>query len=834
MADLPTTEHPSLGARVLRLLATAVGVWLAAMISRAAAHGAPVAPVWIADAVTLAALLKAGPGRRAETLAAGWTGGVAATLMTGLPLPIALCFPAFNVLSVALCALLLGRVTEGDLDLTRRRDLIAFIFGSMATGMISGGGATLLFGLTSTGPQLQNLPVRALADAVGLIMVTPLLLLSGDIRAQLLARKIGLRGVFPLALLAAVTFSVCWQTRYPLMFLILPTWAYAAAELELVGLTVGAVIVGGLSLALTAAGRGPVAASPTDPLRQILLMQAFGAFSMVAMLEFTAGVIQRRRMTQSLEALNREAERRRASAVEGSRRAQMAEAIAGLGYWRMDLKTGVVDLSPQVYVLFGLPRGANPQSVSLSELIHPEDRPAAEAAFRRICATGEAQHAEGRVITQDGRLRIIRSWSTAEFDDAGAVTAVMYVLMDVTDQRRVESELRQARDAAEQAATVKAEFLANMSHELRTPLTSILGFTSLAAAEAEMSDTVRRYIDRVSVASKALLTLVNDVLDFSKLEAGEIRFELKPVDVGVLARETIDMFGQQAAAKGVSLGLDLADGLPPAVAVDADRLRQVLINLVGNAVKFTAEGGVTLELGYDSDAGLLSAAVTDTGPGIEADRRSQLFQRFSQVDASSTRTFGGTGLGLAICKGLIEAMGGEIGVETKVGKGSRFWFEIPARAVDPVAAASASASAAALSLGNRFLVVDDNRANRDLVRAILATLGADIVEASDGYEGVKAAMELPFDVILMDMRMPGLSGEEAVAEIRRQGPNSACPIIAFSASADPRQIEQLRMLGFDGCLPKPFTLTDLIEAVEQALKPPGSPASPEAELRSHG
>jgi signal transduction histidine kinase/CheY-like chemotaxis protein len=436
------------------------------------------------------------------------------------------------------------------------------------------------------------------------------------------------------------------------------------------------------------------------------------------------------------------------------------------------------------------------------------------------------------VITPAGEVRIVRSWATAERDQTGAVSAVMYVLMDVTSQRQVESELRQARDAAEQAAVVKAEFLANMSHELRTPLTSILGFTGLASAEAEMPDNVRHYIDRVTIASKALLTLVNDVLDFSKLEAGEIRLEPRPVEMGALAREVMALFGQQATAKGLSLELDLADGIPPAVAADSDRLRQVLINLMGNAVKFTSQGSVTLEIGYDCDAETLSAAVVDTGPGIEAGRRSQLFQRFSQIDGSSTRTFGGTGLGLAICKGLIEAMGGEIGVDTEAGKGSCFWFEVPAHAVDPVEAATASASVAALSLGNRFLVVDDNRANRDLVRAILTTLGADIEEACDGHEGVKAAMELPFDVILMDMRMPGLSGEEAVAQIRRGGPNASCPIIAFSASADPGQLEHLRRLGFDACLPKPFTLTDLIKAVETAL----DATAPESddELQTYG
>ncbi len=825
-------------ARLGRFVVTAVFVGLAALASRSFAQGMPVAPVWIADAVALTAVLKALPGRRFETLVASFLGAAAANLLTGVDLLLAASLPAFNVLGVALCAGLMLKLGQGQPDLMRRRDLVLFIAGSIIAAVVSAGAAGLMLYLVKNEAPLLSLQIWVLADAVGLLMVTPMLLMLGDVRAQLLARRVTARRLLPLGLLAVVTFVTCWQTRYPLMFLILPVWAFAAAELEFLGMAAGALIVGGVCIGSTMAGRGPIMLVQGDPLRQILLMQVFVAFSTVAMLEFTSGVVHRRRMTQSLEALNRQAEQRRAGAVEHTRRAQMAEAIAGLGYWRIDIRTGVVDWSPQIYALFGLPRTMAPQSGNLSELIHPEDRPAAEAAFRQIIATGEPAHAEARLITRTGAVRIVRSWATAEFDEAGKVSAVMYVLMDVTAQRQVESELRQARDAAEQAAVVKAEFLANMSHELRTPLTSILGFTALASAESEMPETARHYIDRVTIASKALLTLVNDVLDFSKLEAGEIRLEPRPVAMAGLAREVLDLFAEQCAAKGVALNLDLSDGIPSAVAVDSDRLRQVLINLVGNAVKFTAEGSVTLEIGYDNDAELLSASVIDTGPGIEAGRCSQLFQRFSQVDGSSTRTFGGTGLGLAICKGLIEAMGGEIGVDTEIGQGSRFWFEMPAHAVDPVEAATASATVAALSLGNRFLVVDDNPANRALVRAILTTLGADIVEASNGHEGVQAAMELPFDVILMDMRMPGLSGEEAVAEIRRGGPNAACPIIAFSASADPGQLDELRRLGFDGCLGKPFTLTELIRAVELALAAPpqeyGQEFGAKDELQNYG
>jgi PAS domain S-box-containing protein len=830
MAD-PSTFRTVL-ARLGRFALTAAGVCLAAVASRSFAQGAPVAPVWIADALALAAVLKAGAGRRAEALIAGFLGMVTANILTGNDLLLSAILPAFNALGVTLCAALMLSQAQGAPDLMRRRDLVVFILGSTLAAVVSASAAGLALGLMGKGAPLVSLQLWALSDGVGLAMVTPILLMLGDVRAQLLARTVTPRRLAPLLLLAAVTVLASWQPRYPVLFLILPVWAYAAAELEFLGMAAGAIIVGGLSIATTAMGRGPVVLAQADPMRQLLLMQVFVAVSTLAMLEFTSGVIQRRRMTQSLEALNRQAEQRRAGAVEHNRRAQMAEAIAGLGYWRVDVKTGVVDWSPQIYALFGIPRTTAPQSADLRDFIHPDDRPATEAGFQRILATGEPAHSEARAITLAGEVRIIRSWATAERDGTGAVSAVMYVLMDVTAQRQVESELRQARDAAEQAAVVKGEFLANMSHELRTPLTSILGFTALAAAEADMPDTARHYIERVTTASKALLTLVNDVLDFSKLEAGEIRLQLRPVDMAALGREVLDMFSGQAAAKGVSLDIDLADGIPPAVAVDSDRLRQVLINLVGNAVKFTAEGGVTLELGYDTEAELLSVAVVDTGPGIESSRRAQLFQRFSQVDGSSTRTFGGTGLGLAICKGLIEAMHGEIGVQTQVGEGSRFWFEVPTHAVDPMEAACASATVAALALGNRFLVVDDNPANRALVRAILTTLGADIVEACDGREGVTAAMELPFDVILMDMRMPGLSGEEAVAEIRRGGPNAACPIIAFSASADPGQLGELRRLGFDGCLPKPFTLTDLIRAVEMALAAPAY--EPEDELERHG
>jgi signal transduction histidine kinase/ActR/RegA family two-component response regulator len=799
------------------LLAAALWMFLAALGSISFAHGMHVTPVWMANAVALSFVLRAQPGRRAEVLLACLAGNWAADVLTRDPLPLGLALSSCNAVEVALCASLMLRLGGPQPDLTRRRDLLVFIASAAVSALVSAVPAALALGLFRDQNVGRDLMVWAMGDAAGLVMVTPVLLMWPDVRAQLLARPLTWRQLIPLLLLAAATTLIFGQNTYPLAFIILPIWAAAAAELEFLGLTAGALIVGGVSIWLTSVGRGPIMMVGGGPVRQIMVLQLFIAFTNLTLLEFTAWVIQRRRLTQSLEVMTRQAEQRRAGAVEDHRRAQMAEAVAGLGYWRVDLKTGAMDWSPQIYKLFGLPRSLSPQGARLSERVHPDDLADARAGYDRVIATGEPQHQEVRIITFEGQVRIIRCWSTAERDETGAVCAVLNAVMDVTDQRQVESELRQARDAAEQAAVVKGEFLANMSHELRTPLTSILGFTSLAAAEAEMPETVRRYIDRVNIASKALLTLVNDVLDFSKLEAGEIRLEPRPTDMAALGGEVLALFSEQASVKGIDLALDLSPSLPAAILVDSDRLRQVLLNLVGNAIKFTDRGHVTLGLDFDEDEERLKASVLDTGPGIGPERRPHLFQRFSQVDGSSTRTFGGTGLGLAICKGLIEAMHGAIGVDTDEGRGACFWFEVPTTAVDPVEVARVSASVSALSLGNRFLVVDDNRANRDLVRAILATLGADIVEASNGLDGVREAMELPFDVILMDMRMPGLSGEEAVAEIRSCGPNVATPIIAFSASADAGQMDHLRRLGFDGCLPKPFTLTDVIGAVRAAL-----------------
>ncbi len=383
--------------------------------------------------------------------------------------------------------------------------------------------------------------------------------------------------------------------------------------------------------------------------------------------------------------------------------------------------------------------------------------------------------------------------------------------------RALKKQLRAALVRADQAAEAKAEFLANMSHEIRTPLTAVIGFAGLLAERPDLDETAGRYVARIGGAGRALLAIVNDVLDFSQLEAGRIAIAPRATAVIDAAREVLDLFALPAAEKSIALRFEAALAVPSHVTVDADRLRQILLALVGNAVKFTTCGAVTLRLGYDAAAERLSAEVIDTGPGIAAHQRARVFQLFSQIDASTTRK-GGTGMGLAISGGLATAMGGRITLSSRLGRGSTFRLELPAPPAEVAVIAAPGAWTDDVLIGLRVLVVDDNAANREVARAILEQFDVEVSEAADGLDAVELALRLPFDLILMDMRMPGLDGRSAVREIRRRpGPNQAMPILAFSADnvGDVPDMDDLSE--FQGWVLKPIQPLAMLAAISQAV-----------------
>jgi PAS domain S-box-containing protein len=493
-----------------------------------------------------------------------------------------------------------------------------------------------------------------------------------------------------------------------------------------------------------------------------------------------------------------------------ARRAHMAEAMGGLGRWRHDYVTGRNDWSDQMYDLHGLPRGGVLSGEQILAMVHADDIDRVRALVREprpLGATG--RFIDFRLARADGQERRMQAMTTIELDSRGQRTAVMGVLRDVTEQYEREQALAEARREAEAAARTKAAFLANMTHELRTPLTAVLGFSRLVERRADVGEESRALVHRILNAGEALLHTINDLLDFSKLEDGSVEIRPRPVTVETCARETLELLAPQAGAKRLALELVVDPATPARLMLDPDRVRQVLLNLTGNAVKFTDTGAVVVTVAPSTDRQSLVWSVSDSGPGISAEGVERLFVRFSQVEGGGQS--GGAGLGLAICKGLVDAMGGAIGVESAPGQGSRFWFSLPAVAVD---ASEVDALDQSVCVdGRKVLVADDNPANRLLLRTILQAFGAEVAEACDGGEAVDMADGGGFDLILMDLRMPGLDGISAARQIHAAAGERPTPILAFSADRYPVLDAAL----FCGSVPKPIEPETLLAAMAKAM-----------------
>lgn len=385
---------------------------------------------------------------------------------------------------------------------------------------------------------------------------------------------------------------------------------------------------------------------------------------------------------------------------------------------------------------------------------------------------------------------------------------------------RREQLTRAARARALAATEAKTEFLATMSHEIRTPLNSVLGFAQLLAARDDLSPDARRQVNLIDSAGAALLTVVNDILDFSRVEAGQIELLPQPTSAAALLRDTVAIMAPEARAKGLSMDVQIIDPVDVLHDLDADRLRQVLINLLNNAVKFTEEGRIDARLVVEPGdlEDRLRFEVLDTGVGIELDKQAFLFQRFSQADSSMSRLHGGAGLGLAICRALVEVMGGKIGVDSVAGRGSCFWIELSAPVVDAIPVAEHPKPAAPGAA--RVLIVDDHPINLEIGAALLSLIGCEVDLAENGKEAVDKAGSADYDIILMDIHMPRMDGLEATRAIKSlRGPASKVPIIAMSADALPRQVERCYAAGMVDHIAKPIQREVLYAKIERWLHP---------------
>ena len=442
---------------------------------------------------------------------------------------------------------------------------------------------------------------------------------------------------------------------------------------------------------------------------------------------------------------------------------------------------------------------------STLDLIHPDDLTSVRSQFEAHLTSSAlvGMQTEYRVIRRDGAVIWIEGRPRLTCDSDGAAVEYHDVMRDITGRKAMEVELREARTAAEAAARSKADFLANMSHELRTPLNSVVGFSGLIANAVELTDETRRKADIVRESSRALMGIVNDILDFSKFEAEGVRLLPEPTDLVALLRSTLDLMQQQADVKGVKLALE-ADSAVSLVMVDPVRIRQVVFNLVGNAIKFTERGSVLLALTQTPDGAIL-ISVRDTGVGIAADRLEGIFERFAQADASTSRRYGGTGLGLAICSSIVTAMSGHMGVVSVVDRGSTFSFKInPPKLMQRAVVPRLPEKAPSAVAGLRVLLADDNLFNQELFGALMQGRGLTTTFVSNGLEAVEAVKADDYDLVLMDVQMPIMDGIEATRAIRRRG-KTRLPIVALTANVVASQIELCLSAGMDDHLAKPYT-----------------------------
>ena len=507
-------------------------------------------------------------------------------------------------------------------------------------------------------------------------------------------------------------------------------------------------------------------------------------------------------------------------AQRSEERLQLAMRIGDLHMWEMDFKrreltsAGVETTSILTY---------EEMNADIWAGIHPADRDAAKRAWEEYLAGGETFRQTYRIVPKGGTSQWYDSACEAVRDENGRILRVIGVMRNIDTQKRAELELTKAKDEAEAANKAKSEFLANMSHEIRTPLNGVMGIAG-ALAKTPLVGQQAEMVQLIETSAQTLEALLTDILDLARIEAGRLEIRPEPFDMVTSVNACAALFQASAAAKDLALKVEIDAYAQGAFDGDAPRIRQILSNLLGNAVKFTGQGEVKLAVKArrDETTTHLEFEVSDTGIGFDEETRARLFGRFQQADGSITRQYGGTGLGLAISRSLAEAMGGDLSAESVPGKGSTFklTLELPRRSsgIEMWGEHHDDADQDADLEAMRVLLAEDHPTNRRVVELILGAAGVDLTSVENGAEAVDMAARSRFDLILMDMQMPVMDGLTAIRAIRRrEGRTNASPtpIYTLTANAMPEHAQASAAAGADGHITKPITADGLLRVVEQ-------------------
>jgi PAS domain S-box-containing protein len=524
----------------------------------------------------------------------------------------------------------------------------------------------------------------------------------------------------------------------------------------------------------------------------------------------------------------------RKSAAERLRRTEERLTLAlegsNLALWDWDIAGGKIYLNTRwARMIGGTPGPTTTTLAELGKLTYPEDLPVVDQALRRAVKNGDTYKVEHRVRTSSGAWKWIESHGkVVARDPEGRALRMAGTNADIDERKhrehelaQQEAELQQAKEVAESANRAKSEFIANMSHEIRTPLNAIIGMTGVALDTPGLPAEQREYIEIVRSAADSLLEMVNGVLDFSKIDAGHLTLESVDFSLRSCVADTLKVIAPGAHEKGIELISHIADNVPDRLRGDPTRCRQVLLNLLGNAVKFTERGEIEVSIDLisaDETTAWLNCAVRDTGIGIAKDKQALVFQPFAQADASTTRRYGGTGLGLPICARIIEAMGGRIAVESDIGRGTTFLFSMRAQ----IAPAIHEPIVFSELKGRSALVVDDNAVNCRSVASILESAGMRVAMLVDGTKVNEAAREhaakdSPFDLVLLDTRMPGLDGFEIARELLTDTSIPTPAILLLTVPGQRGDAARCKEIGVNSYITKPVSPYELIKAAAAAL-----------------